>query len=208
MIELTELQRDALGEVFNIGVGRAAASLSTLVNESVELTAPSVLICEPGEVRELLLASHITRLSAVVQDFSGPFDAKAMLVFPETNALEIVRLMIGDADFSAQEISEYEQEAMCEVGNIILNACISAVADCFRVDISGGLPVHCVGDCDSLLNGDLLSGSESPFMLLLKVSLLISKKCIDGHVVFMMRIPSLTLLLRLLDQYLVELGLV
>jgi chemotaxis protein CheC len=33
MTQLTELQCDALGEIFNIGVGRAASSLSQIVNE-------------------------------------------------------------------------------------------------------------------------------------------------------------------------------
>ena len=38
---LNELQLDALGEIFNIGVGRAASSLSLIVNDAVQLTAPS-----------------------------------------------------------------------------------------------------------------------------------------------------------------------
>jgi chemotaxis protein CheY-P-specific phosphatase CheC len=38
-MDLNELQRDALGEIFNIGVGRAASSLSQIVNDTVLLSA-------------------------------------------------------------------------------------------------------------------------------------------------------------------------
>jgi chemotaxis protein CheC len=128
MTQLTELQCDALGEIFNIGVGRAASSLSQIVNDEVLLSAPAVLVVPREKAAELLLGKEFRQFSSVSQNFSGPFDAQAMLIFPEVNALEIVRLMVGP-HMSIEELSEFEQEAMCEVGNIILNACMSSLAD-------------------------------------------------------------------------------
>ena len=37
---LSELENDLLGELFNIGVGRAANSLSQMVNQEVTLSVP------------------------------------------------------------------------------------------------------------------------------------------------------------------------
>jgi len=39
---LDELQQDALTEVFNVGMGSAAASLSEMVGEEVQLTVPEI----------------------------------------------------------------------------------------------------------------------------------------------------------------------
>ena len=41
-MELTALQQDALVEVINIGFGRAAASLSKLTGQRVELEVPQI----------------------------------------------------------------------------------------------------------------------------------------------------------------------
>ena len=59
------------------------------------------------------------KFGAVSQQFSGPFDADAVLLFTEENTLEIVRDMMG-SQMSIEELAEFEQEAMCELGNIIL----------------------------------------------------------------------------------------
>lgn len=52
MIELNELQQDMLTELFNIGMGNAAAALSEMVSEEVLLSIPQISFMEK-------LASHI-----------------------------------------------------------------------------------------------------------------------------------------------------
>jgi chemotaxis protein CheC len=208
MIELSELHRDALGEIFNIGVGRAADGLSQLVKNEVLLSSPSVSFCQPETAHKDLLGAKLSKLSAVSQDYSGPFDAKAMLVFPEIHALEIVRLMVGANDLSIDEISEFAQEALCEVGNIILNACMSALADIFHVVLEGDLPVHHFGDSQTLIGSHLSKPDEAPTILLLQVDMSISDNSIHGQIVFLMSITSLATLIQLVDRYLSEQGLI
>lgn len=203
MIELTELQRDALGEIFNIGVGRAAASLSQIVNDEVLLSAPSVHLLHPDNAGDLLQAAQVSKLSTVSQDFFGPFAAKAMLLFPEFNALEIVRLMVGP-HMSVEELSEFEQEAMCEIGNIILNACMSALADLLRVSFDSTLPLHRYGDAQTL---SIFSEDHEGVLLVLQVDMTISQQRIQGHILFLLSVHSMQNLFELLAAYLHEQGL-
>ena len=207
MIALEELQHDALGEIFNIGVGRAAASLSTIVNETVDLAVPAISLCTQSEMRALLSERHFDKVSAVSQHFSGPFEATTMLLFPEAHALEIVRLMIGSADLTPEEISEYEQESLCEIGNIILNACISSLADNFGVEIMGGLPTHHFGTPQNLILCGHDPSHGDPMVLLLKVSMSIKNSSIEGHILFLMSVESLSALIHCLDGYLRAQGL-
>lgn len=44
MNKLTDLQRDALLEIFNIGVGNAANSMSKLIDEEISLSVPKLQI--------------------------------------------------------------------------------------------------------------------------------------------------------------------
>ena len=203
MLELNELQSDALGEIFNIGVGRAAASLSQIVNDEVLLSAPSVQLVRPENATSLLEGAELSKLSSVSQDFFGPFEAKATLVFPEFNALEIVRLMVGP-HMSVEELSEFEQEAMCEIGNIILNACMSALADLFHVSFESTLPLHQYGDTRSI---GALASTDEAVILVLQVDMTISQQRIRGHILFLLSVPSMHRLFELVERYLVEQGL-
>jgi chemotaxis protein CheC len=202
MIELSELQRDALGELFNIGVGRAANSLSQIVKDEVRLSAPVVSLLASEEVAQTLLGSEFKELSMVSLDFSGPFDAKTLLIFPERNALAIVSHML-DAGMTPEELSEYEQEAMCEVGNIILNACISSLADEFRVEFHGGLPVHHYGDTESMA---LFDADDKQIVLVLQITLSMRQERLEGHMLFLLSVSSLHALLACVDGYLAAQG--
>lgn len=203
MHELSELQRDGLGEIFNIGVGRAAASLSQIVNDEVMLSAPSVQLLQAQEAGTLLADFDPGKLSAVSQDFTGPFESRAILVFPESNALEIVRLMVGP-HLTVEELSEFEQEAMCEIGNIILNACMSSLADLFRVSFSSTLPTHRYGRAGNL---DCFEKSPEGVILVLQVDMTVQQRRIQGHIVFLLSVASMSSLLELLDRFLAEQGL-
>jgi chemotaxis protein CheC len=205
MIEVSELQRDALAEIFNIGVGRAAASLSQIVKEEIELSAPTVLFLSPEEVQATLLRStEFDQLSLVSQDFRGPFDARAMLVFPETNALVIVGHMLGEM-VPPEELSEYEQEAMCEVGNIILNACISALADLFSVEFEGTLPEYQYANRQTLNLLGHIDG-QVPVVLVVQINLTIRQQSVQGHLMFLLSVSSLQELLDNIDRFLTGQG--
>ena len=80
MEQLSELHLDALTEVFNIGAGRAAASLSEIVGDEVKLSVPSIEIKKTVEADATIIALNSARFGAVSQHFSGPFDAQAVLL--------------------------------------------------------------------------------------------------------------------------------
>ncbi len=198
MIAISELQRDALGEIFNIGVGRAASSLSQIVNDEILITAPEVHLLSPTEATAMVVGEQSHKCSTVSQTFTGPFVARAVLVFPENNALEIIRLMIGE-HLTLDELSEFEQEAMSEVGNIILNATFSAVADMVGIELQGSLPDHRFGDARALLMEDC---KEESVILVIQANLMIRKQQIEGHIVFVLSVRSLHHLLEAVDRYL------
>ncbi len=203
MIKVSELQRDALGEIFNIGVERAAASLSQIVRDEIKLSAPTIQLVVPSEVKRVLTGREFDHLSTVSQEFAGPFDARAMLVLPKQNALLIVSQML-EGVVPPEQLGEFEQETMCEAGNIILNACISALADLFRVEFQGSLPIY-----ENRQSLDLLGNicDEVPIILVVQIDLVIRQQSIQGHLMFLLSVSSLDELLRSINRYLETFGL-
>jgi len=80
MINLTELQQDAIIELLNIGMSRAASALSQMVGEEVYVSIPSVDLLSRHEVAVLIMEKNSERIIAVQQQFSGLFWGDAMLL--------------------------------------------------------------------------------------------------------------------------------
>jgi len=136
---LTELERDALTELVNIGVSRAACSLRELVGEEVLLTVPAVVIITREEASTIIRGSNVHKLVAVRQAFQGEFSGCALLIFPEPNSLELVRA-VSRSQLSLDDIAELEQEALAEIGNIILNGCLATIANLLQRSLTMSLP--------------------------------------------------------------------
>lgn len=200
MNSLTELHLDALSEVFNVGAGRAAASLSDIVGEEVRLSVPSVEIRKSSEIDVSSMGLQSERFGAVHQTFSGSFEAEAILLFTEEHALEIVRDMMG-SQISLEDLAEFEQEAMCELGNIILNACLSAMADMLNMPLNCSLPNYSVATTEEIfrrVSDDL----DQPYVLLLHIDLAIERRHSEGHLIFLLSSTSLKGLIIQLERFL------
>ncbi|CAK0767079.1 chemotaxis protein CheC [Gammaproteobacteria bacterium] len=200
MNELLELHLDALTEVFNVGAGRAASSLSEIVSEEIELSVPRIQFYQSSEITAKSLSLDSPRLGAVKQHFNGPFDSTAMLLFTEERALEIVRDMMG-SQLDVEELAEFEQEAMCELGNIILNACLSVMADMLGLTLASSLPVYFV-DTSEVIIQQIVNEDNHPVMLALHIDLNIKARHSNGYLVFLFSSSSLTELVSHIDSFL------
>lgn len=80
-LALDDLERDALTELVNIGVSRAAASLRKMVNRQVILSVPSVEVVTRKSAAALIGQRENEDLIAVHQQFEGPFSGRALLIF-------------------------------------------------------------------------------------------------------------------------------
>ncbi|MCU6435503.1 chemotaxis protein CheX [Undibacterium sp. Jales W-56] len=200
MDSLTDIHLDALSEVFNIGAGRAAASLSEIVGDEVKLSVPKVEVRKTSELNASMLALDSNRFGAVMQQFTGPFNAEAVLLFSEDHALEIVRDMMS-SQMSIEELAEFEQEAMCELGNIILNACLSAVADMLDISFNSSLPSYSLASADELFKR-IGQNADHPYILILHIDLAIERRHSKGHLIFLLSSASLSNLVHQIDRFL------
>jgi len=189
-MKLTELELDALTEVLNMGVGQAAAALSELAGEPVALTAPRVQLLRKQEIIRQLTKDNDRRVSAVRQSFEGDIVTDALLMFPAEQSLQLVQIIVG-GEVPLEDLGEMEQEALAEIGNILLNAVVASVADNLDIALDGSLPeveLGCVSEV--LLDGR----DESELLLSLQVHFAIAARRIEGYLAFLLDIHSSDLL--------------
>ncbi len=204
MHKLSDLQRDALIEAFNVGIGQAAASLSAIVREAVRLSVLSVQFVAFQEACRQLSGGQEERICAVSQKFTGSFDAVGLLIFPERQSLEVVRLMLNEA-LSLQELTELEQDAMSEIGNVLLNACTSAVASLFSSRLTSSLPNYTLGNPAEVLTPHAQENSE--VVMLLHIDLILEERQLSGIIAFMLNGMALDQLIGQVDGYLASVNL-
>jgi chemotaxis protein CheC len=173
---LDDLERDALTEIVNIGVSRAAASLRKMVGAQVMLSVPAVEVVSRRGATTLLGERESDTLVAVRQAFEGAFAGHALLIFPQATSLELVRAVSG-GDLSPEELAELETEALAETGNVILNGCLASIANMLKRPL-----------------------------LFLYIDFSVRARDIHGYIAMLMDLPSLSTLRGLIAEFIAELS--
>jgi chemotaxis protein CheC len=186
MITLGELELDALTEIFNIGVGVAADALFQLTGEHVPLSVPVVELTSLENARQHY-ADRAHQLCAISQTYDGAFRTDAILMFPQESSPALVRMMAGN-ELAQAQLAEVMNDAMAELGNIVLNAVISALANTLEIKLEGTLPVVEEMRTENLFAG---TGSEgSDVVLVLMIDFLLSPQQVSGFLAFLMSAES------------------
>ena len=195
---LDELERDALTELVNIGVSRAASNLRKMVGGEVLLSVPSIEIIDHRHAATLIHEREGGGLVAVRQDFSGAFHGSALLIFPQANGLELVRAVLGDAVPEAEAVG-MEEEALSETGNVILNSCLATMANMLERPLAMSLPKVVRIEGEELL--ETVDPAEDGLVLFLYINFSVRERSIRGYIAMVMDLVSLATLKRLVGDF-------
>jgi len=197
---LSDENCDTLNELFNIGMGRAAKSLSEMVNEEVLLSVPSLQALSYQGALKLFDGIADEPINAVEQYFDGQFNGNAMLFYTQRSSQELVRRIIGDLAPN-ENFGEMEQEALKEVSNIILNACFGCLAEVLNCELQSGVPSIANGDVSSIFRKQRDNLGETPLVLSLSMTFSLPNKSIEGQVSLIMTSESIKKLVRELERF-------
>ena len=195
--ELSEIEQDAIAEIANMGVSRAASSLRQLAGDQVLLSVPAVQIVTREDASQLVNRGDAATLIAVQQSFDGPFSGRALLIFPQAQSLELVRSIVGD-EHSLEDVMDLEEEALAETGNIILNACLATIANVLRRTMRMSLPSILRGDGDALFD---VKSSNGSLVLFLYIDFTIKNREIRGFIALLMDLPSISALKEIVRDF-------
>jgi len=196
---LTDLEIDALTEMVNIGVGRAATSLRDMVGEQVLLSVPKVNLVSRDTAIRTLGENEVSHLVGIHQVFEGEITGRAFLIFPDTKSLELVRAVIG-GDLTLEEIIELEQEALAEIGNIILNGCLATMANMLQRNLKMSLPEILRGKPEIFFNLEP-PPEAGEIVMFLYINFAIRQRDIRGYIAMLMDMPSMTAMKVLLSEF-------
>jgi chemotaxis protein CheC len=170
-----------------------------MVGEQVYLSVPNVTLETRTRAIAILAAREVSNLVAVHQIFEGEITGRALLIFPETKSLELVRAITG-GDLPLEDIIELEQEALAETGNILLNSCLATIANMLQRSLKMSLPEVLRGNAATFF-GLAPPPEAGDVVMFLYINFEVRKRDISGYIAMIMDLPSLTALKRLLDEF-------
>jgi flagellar motor switch protein FliN/FliY len=122
---LTDMEKDAIGEVANISLGSSTTTLYSLVNKKVSITTPVVTIADWSN----LLAEYERPCVFIQIEYTRGLDGTNILVLRESDVKIITDLMMGgDGTNTDGELSELHLSAISEAMNQMMGAAATSLS--------------------------------------------------------------------------------
>lgn len=132
---LTDVEKDAIGEVANISMGSSATTLYSLVNQKVNITTPVVTIANWDSV----LAEYERPCVFIQIKYTEGLDGTNILVLKEHDVKVITDLMMGgDGTNTDGDLGELHLSAISEAMNQMMGAAATSLSTMLgkKIDIS------------------------------------------------------------------------
>ena len=199
---LTLYQLDALREMINIGVGRAAGILNAMLRSHIILRLPEVGVLSKAEVEAKASQYGAEVFAAVRLGFRGPFAGNASLVFPEDSAAKLVVMLTeGEAGLSDDnDLDSIRIGTLTEVGNIVLNSVMGAIGNDLKQHIFYSVPTFQEESLHKML-ADSTPDADSN-VVWVQTQFSVEDHQIDGDIILVFEMGSLDLLLNAVNRQL------
>ncbi|MFC3094290.1 response regulator [Alteromonas sediminis] len=181
----TEEQFDAYRELVNVAMGRAGESLAKQLNEFIELPIPNVNVIETNELQMAINDINVDdRVSAVSKGFvSAGISGEALVIFSDANVDSMVRLL----NYQSANTEELQIEALMDISNILIGACLNALSDQLNVNFSHTSPIILGRHCDLEA---LISNNISRWRKVMAIEIAYAIKDRDIHFDLLLLIPD------------------
>lgn len=159
-LHMTELERDVVREILNIGLARAADSFAVIAQEKVLLEVPSLDLV-PGigilDRVHTIQANHVP----VQSDIRGEFNGTTLMFFSGQHIQRLSKVCLRMNTTASTQIDEMQESLLLEISNIITGALVTQLANILKAQIYGAPPVAPRGDIAASLHNLL---TEQPLV--------------------------------------------
>ncbi len=155
---LTDVEKDAIGEVANISMGSSATTLYSLVSRKVNITTPQVELA----TWDNLLTQYERPCVFIQIKYTVGLDGTNILILKEHDVKVITDLMMGgDGTNTGGELGELHLSAISEAMNQMMGASATSLSTMLQTKIDISPPEASLLDLTKIEGG---GGEISPFL--------------------------------------------
>jgi len=192
-MNLTDLQKDALKEVGNIGAGHAATALSQLLNAKINLSEPRIDVIKFRDLATRV--GHENRTVAALHMYvRGEAPGQMVVLFDREQALDFVSQFLHRVIGDIQIFDSIADSTLKELGNIIAGSYLTAIIQLTGVNLLPSVPTLSYGTIQAAFR-TLMSILPDQDVFLIESSFLDKDKEVAGQFIMIPETGSLTPLL-------------
>lgn len=136
----TPLEIDTLQEILNIAFGSATAELAEIIDIFIALDTPNVQIIDSPKLHNYIheQTNIHEKCNIVEQHFYGEVKGVSLLIFSQGAGHELLSYFHKDKkpNIQTDRLEELDQEALIEIGNILIGACMSKLYELLQIHIN------------------------------------------------------------------------
>lgn len=146
---LNDMEKDTMGEISNISMGTAATTLSSLVNQKVDITTPSVYFSKWDD----LVAAYDKPCVFVQISYKEGLSGNNVLILREHDVKIIADLMMGgDGTNTDSELGELQLSAISEAMNQMMGSASTSLSSMLNIKIDISPPTASVIDLGDVVD--------------------------------------------------------
>ncbi|MGL5834246.1 MAG: chemotaxis protein CheX [Waterburya sp.] len=199
---LTSEQLDALQEIVNIGIGRAAAMLNEMVDARIVLEVPTIQLLSASQLLQVMITRFNSQSISVVRlGFSGSLSGTAELMFPTDSASVLVAVLTGE-DLESPDLDAVKIGTLSEIGNIVINGVIGSISNILEQRMEYKIPSYCEDTIENLLLSERNMTDDVVFILA-QARFAIEQLEIVGDIILIFEMKTFDNLLKAIDRQLI-----
>lgn len=194
--QLNSLELDTLREIGSIGTGNAATALSQLLKCEVRITMPEVRIMGYNEAIEWIGgAEEIT--AGVLVKMGGQINGIMLSVQQLDFVNQVLGSMLNKSIGRYEDLTELENSALVEVGNIMISTFINALCGLSGISVNLTVPAFTVDMQGAILAVPMAEyGGQSDYIMTIGGNFICNNKEVPCRLLLSPDIRSLNFLLR------------
>jgi chemotaxis protein CheC len=198
-MKLSTIQSDAIQELGNIGAAHAATTLSQMLGSTIEMSVPAVTVVDLSH-----LADYMGEESAAMVAFELqgdiPHGGYILFYITRESAIRMTNTILGLTETN-RPLSEMDESALLEVGNIMVSAFLDATAELLGFVMLPSPPALTIDMAHAAMQSLIAQmQEETNEVLLFSTELTCEEYKVDSDIIMMPERSTLNKIIELLEN--------
>jgi chemotaxis protein CheC len=198
-MKLSSVQADAIQELGNIGAAHAATTLSQMLGSTIEMSVPAIKVVDLAQLGEYMGEESAAMVAFELQG-DIPHGGYILFYITRESAVRMTNTMLGLTEIN-RPLSEMDESALLEVGNIMVSAFLDATAELLGFVMLPSPPSLTIDMAHAAMQSLIAQmQEETDEVLLFSTELVCEEYKVDSDIIMMPERSTLIRIIELLEN--------
>lgn len=194
--DFSDFQLDVLCEVGNIGAGNAATALSSILDNRVSISVPTLQVIDVSDI-STILGGPENQVVGILVNMKADIEGMLLFLLDKDSTHSLINVLINENMESFEDITDIGISALMEIGNILSGSYINSISSLTSLDIRLSPPQIAVDMVGAILSYPAAQfGMMGDKLLFIEERFFTDEYSIKSHLLIMPEAESLDIILK------------